>query len=221
MELYYNTGDRRWSRRSADVQADERKLLDAIIWRQPSPPGVDDGCERACHQDHKKTPQLAVSVEGALGTNRGVTLTWWDLLYPPTWRPAPHAARPSSAAAGPALHSNLPPGKTRNQTLSVQTWVYVQVSFYLLWICECKSLVITWSCPRLMSLMSPCLRFLFIKPSLMWGRWGSCIKTHTELKTRLQCVWNCISNQMFLLLLIYKNNYLWVIWQHVMHSPIV
>lgn len=51
---------------------------------------------------------------------------------------------------------------------------------YTLWIWECRSLVITCSCPRLMSLMSPRLRFLFIKPSLMWGRCGSCVcKTHT------------------------------------------
>lgn len=51
-----------------------------------------------------------------------------------------------------------------------------------LWIWACMSLVMTCSCPRLMSLMSPCLRFLFIKPSLMWGRWGSCVCEQTQMR---------------------------------------
>lgn len=62
-------------------------------------------------------------------------------------------------------------------------WLLLKVSCVLcvglrhpLWIWEWRSFVMTCSCPRLMSLMSPRLRFLFIKPSLMWGRCGSCVR---------------------------------------------
>lgn len=65
--------------------------------------------------------------------------------------------------------------------LLLKGWRVLHVCLlYTLWIWECRSLVMTCSCPRLMSLMSPRLRFLFIKPSLMWGRCGSCEwKYHT------------------------------------------
>lgn len=54
---------------------------------------------------------------------------------------------------------------------------------YTLWIWEWRSFVMTCSWPRLMSLMSPRLRFLFIKPSLMWGMCGSCVyQTETGRK---------------------------------------
>lgn len=130
-------------------------------------------------------------------TVRG-SVTWSGPLCPPTWRPAPHAARPSSAAAAPAPRLDLcyimeaisetEGDSDRSGTVLLFGGVYQshtnmnQCLFYSLWICECKSLVMTCSWPRLMSLMSPCLRFLFIKPSLIWGRCGSWVYRQTQTR---------------------------------------
>lgn len=94
----------------------------------------------------------------------------------------------SSLSSSNCTSSSLKPAARHDKMLNssschlapVKRWVCCARLMYTLWIWECRSFVMTCSCPRLMSLMSPRLRFLFIKPSLMWGMCGSCVcKTQT------------------------------------------
>lgn len=159
-------------------------------------------CTLECTTFAVKTGNLRDIAERKIkkrGKRKG-RFTWWGPRCPPAWRPAPHAAHLSTAAIAPTPHLDLCESKENHQKMPIFSiitlafwhcligfdmifagfikywqWCLLHMCVYWLWIWECKSFVMTCSCPRLISLMSPPLRFLFIKPSLMWGRWGSCI----------------------------------------------